>query len=352
MYFGSDNQSGASECILQTITQANAGFTGGYGSDEWTAQAVEHLKRIFECELKAYFVTTGTVANCLAFSCLARPWQTILCHHSAHIYTSESTAPELMTGGARVKAISSSKDEKITPETLNTYLQLASNDIHAAPASVLSITQASENGLVYSPNDIQAISNVCQQHDIKLHMDGARFASALVSQGCTPAELTWKSGVDVLCLGATKLGAIGAEAVIFFDTELAKDFEQQRKRAGQLVSKGRFLGAQFVGWLQDDHWLSLAQHANHQAQKLADALAEIAGIRQVYAVEANQLYITLPKTMAEELKRQGAEFFEWYQTALPEGFTLADDEVFIRLVTSFATTDQHVDAFIHCIQNQ
>ncbi len=351
MYFASDNQSGVSTQVLQMMQQANEHFASGYATDEWTQRAVAQLQAVFECDAQIYFVTTGTVANCLALGCMVRPWEVILAHQSAHIYTAELTAPEMFTGGARIVPVRAENDDKVTAESLQHYFQSEGDSIHGAKASAVSITQATETGLIYSPTEIQAISKVCRQHKVKLHMDGARFANALVAQDCTPAELTWQAGVDVLCLGATKLGCMCAEAVIFFDKALATEFKFQRKRAGQLLSKGRFLGAQFVGWLQDDHWRRLAKHANAQATKLAQALSQMEEVKLVYPVQSNQVFITLPKKWAYKLRENGAVFFEWKDIALPKHFKIAEDDMFIRLVVSFNTTDEHVDDFIKYIKN-
>lgn len=347
MQFGSDNQAGVSAPIMQAIMSANQGFADGYGTDAWTQQAEEQLKKVFACEhLKAYFVTTGTIANCLALSCLVRPWQTILAHRDSHIFLDESTGPELFSGGARVVPLPT-QGSKIHANDLIAYFKTAGQSLHNAQAGALSITQSSENGLIYTPTEIQAISRVCRANGVKLHMDGARFANALVAQTpCTPAELTWQSGVDVLCLGATKGGAFCAEAVIFFDKSLAADFAYQRKRAGQLLSKGRLLGAQFLGWLTDDHWQDLAKHANAKAAQLAQQLSAIDGCRQVYLVESNQLFFIIPKRIAKQLKQGGAVFYEWYHSTLPADTTISDDETYIRMVTSFQTTEAQIDQFV------
>ena len=346
MIFGSDNESGASARVMQAIVDANQGFTHGYGADEWTRQAVEALQRVFECDLQAYFVATGTASNCLALACLTRPWESVLCHDAAHLVVDESTAPEFYTGGARMLPISRGAG-KLSAGHIDSYFEKAGSDIpHHAQASVVSITQASEIGLVYSPREIQAIGAACKKHGLKLHMDGARFTNALVSQGCTPAELSWKSGVDVLSLGASKCGALCAEAVIFFDTTLAQDFVHHRKRSGHLVSKGRLYGAQVLGWLRDDHWLELARHANAQAAQLAESMAAIEGVQIVWPVEANQVFATMPADLAAGLRQAGAEFYDWYPASLPAGFEKKDNDVFVRLVASFRTRDEDRRQFV------
>lgn len=351
MNFGSDNHSGTSEQVLETMMEANHGFTHGYGDDAWTRKAAAELQRVFECELDVYFVATGTAANCLALSCLAQPWQTILCHAGSHILIDESTAPEFFTGGARLVPISGG-DGKLSAGHLKDYFATARTDVpHNALASVLSFAQASETGLLYSPQEIGAMSEVCKSGGLAMHMDGARFANALVAQNCTPAELTWKSGVDALCLGATKCGALCAEAVVFFNKDHAAGFEQRRKRSGHLVSKGRLFGAQFAGWLRGDHWLDLARHSNSQAALLSDSLQAFDDVRIAWPVQSNQIFAALPRELASQLRKAGAEFYDWYPQSVPNGFKLAADDVLVRLVTSFLTTEEHRQEFVQHISD-
>ncbi|MDE0875397.1 MAG: beta-eliminating lyase-related protein [Porticoccaceae bacterium] len=351
MYFGSDNQTGASSQVLAMLTQANSGYTHGYGDDQWTNQAVEALKTLFECDLEAYFVATGTAANSLALSCMVKPWESVLCHDSAHIILDESTAPELFTGGARMRSISQGEG-KMSPKHLQDYLQTIGTDYpHNVRAAALSITQASESGLVYTPEQVSALSRMAKDNGLSVHMDGARFANAVASQQCTPAELSWKAGVDVLCLGATKCGALCAEVVIFFNKELADTFTHRRKRGGHLLSKGRLFGAQMVGWLKDDHWLDLAQHANTQATQLAKKIATFGCLQLVWPVESNELFVIMPKGLAEHLQAAGAEFYDWYVDTLPPNITINENEIFARLVTSFITQDAQCEDFCELIRD-
>jgi threonine aldolase len=351
MIFGSDNQSCASSQVIETMIEANQGFTHGYGDDEWTDRAVEELRRVFDYDLEAYFVATGTASNCLALSCLTQPWEAILCHSNSHILIDESTAPEFFSGGARMIPISQDAG-RLSAEHVEHYFKNAGTDVpHNPQAGALSITQASEIGLVYSIEELNAISSICRNSGLRIHMDGARFANALVSLNCTPAELTWKSGVDVLCLGATKCGALCAEAIIFFNKEYSEDFIHRRKRSGHLVSKGRLFGAQFVGWLRDDHWLELARHANSQASQLAESISTFDGIEVVWPAEANQIFATMPRELAGRLQRAGAEFHDWYPKALPKEIELEESDVFVRLVTSFLTKDEHRQELIRQINS-
>ncbi len=350
MNFGSDNQTGASQRVLEMLNTANAGVSHGYGDDSWSNQAVEAVKELFGCDLKAYFVATGTAANCLALSSMVNPWETILCHSHAHIFVDESTAPEHFTGGARMLGISQGEG-KITPIHLDNYFRNVGMHLpHNPIAKVLSMTQTSEAGLVYGIDEIQQLCTSAKKHDLLVHMDGARFSNAIASLKCHPAEITWKAGVDVLCLGATKCGALCAEVVIFFNQDLARDFEHRRKRSGHLLSKGRLFGAQILGWLKDDHWLELATHANNQATKLTERLMAINDIRLAWPVEANELFIAMPTGLMEELLASGAEFYDWYPDVLPPGMTLNKDESFVRLVTSFATHDDELVNFCDRIE--
>lgn len=350
MFFGSDNQSGASSQVLEMLNIANTGNTHGYGDDQWTKKAVEALKDVFEKDLDAYFVSTGTASNCLALSCLVQPWETILCHHHAHVIIDESTAPEFFTGGARMIPVSEGAG-KINLDHLERYFKIAGDDIpHNSQAGALSIAQASEAGLVYTPEEVEALCTLAKAKELKVHMDGARFANALAKIKSTPAELTWKSGIDVLSLGATKCGALCAEAVIFFNKDLAKNFIHRRKRSGHLVSKGRLFGSQFVGWLKDNHWLELANHANLKAEQLADALESIEGLQMVWPTQSNEIFLTMPQKLVNKLQAAGAEFYEWYPEALPPDFKLSENDVFVRLVTSFATEDSHRIEFCRLIE--
>ncbi len=351
MQFGSDNQAGASQQVLETLGSANSGFTHGYGDDQWCGQATEALRDIFGCELEVFFVATGTAANSLALSCLVQPWETVLCHHHAHILLDESTAPEFFSGGARLIPISH-RAGKLEVRHLEQFFQAVSPEIpHTPGARALSITQANEAGLVYTAEEAAALCGVAHDHGLYVHMDGARFSNAVAALGCEPAEISRKAGVDVLSLGATKCGALAAEAVIFFNRDLAASFMHRRKRSGHLVSKGRLFGAQFVGWLKDNHWLDLAGHANGQAQQLADTLGSFSFVQQVWSCQANELFLIMPGQLAATLQTAGAEFYQWPVNALPAGIDLKENDVFVRLVTSFATSDEHITEFCDRIRD-
>ncbi len=345
MQFGSDNQTGASPQVLEMLVEANRGFLHGYGDDEWCERAAKDLERFFGCSLKVYFVATGTAANSLAISCIIDPWEIMLCHHQAHIYQDESTAPEFFSGGGRIIPVSGSAG-KIKVCHLENYFKTMGNEPpHTPRTAALSITQTSEAGQVYTPGELAELCLFAHNHDMHVHMDGARFATAVASLDCLPADITWKAGVDVLSLGATKCGALAAEAVVFFSPDLAETFIHRRKRSGHLVSKGRIFGAQFVGWLKNDHWLELARHANRQARRLAGELTRFSAITLQWPCAANELFLTMPAKLSTLLHDKGAEFYEWPYHGLPAGVELSADEVFVRLVTSFMTSDEHIDQF-------
>jgi threonine aldolase len=344
--FGSDNQTGCSTKVLEALVAANTGHTHGYGHDAWTERAVAALREVFETDLDAYFVSTGTAANCLALASLVQPWQVVLCHAQAHIVADESTAPEFFTGGARVQGIGHG-EAMLTEQTLRMHLARAGRDLpHNAQAGAVSIAQATEAGLVYARSDIAALAECAHANSLALHMDGARFSNALVSQDCSPADLTWKAGVDILTLGASKNGCLAAEAILVFHKNLASGIEHRRKRSGHLLSKGRFFGAQILAWLGEGHWLDLARHANRQATALARQLGAIPGVSLVWPVQANEVFVVMPRSVSGQLHKEGAEFYEWSVDAMPSGRQLQRDEVLVRLVCSFATTDAHVETLV------
>lgn len=344
MDFGSDNQSGVSPRILQALVDACSGTAASYGNDPWTGQAEAAIAHAFEHDLRAFFVATGTAANCLALSALVQPWDAVLCHRQAHVATDESTAPEFFTGGARLLPIATDSG-KITPEALQQTLQrLPDAPPHSVRPAALSLTQATENGLVYTPDELRALTTLAHQHGLHVHMDGARFANAVATLGCAPADLTAKAGIDVLSLGASKNGALAAEAVVFFNTALARDFELRRKRAGQLLSKGRLFGAQFCAWLQDDHWLDLARHANTAALQLAGILQAHPDIRLAWPVQANEVFVVMPKPLLDRLLADGVRCYDWYADSLPPSLVLDAQDVPARFVTSWTTGTEDLQA--------
>ncbi|MEJ2042318.1 MAG: low specificity L-threonine aldolase [Reinekea sp.] len=349
MYFGSDNQAGASAQVFATLQQANEGITAAYGDDEWTTKAVGRLRELFECDAEVFLVSTGTAANSLALSCLVNPWESIVCHGQAHIINDELTAPEFFTGGARLIGLDLTKPMLSATSLTELLRQGAAHPPHNALPKALSITQITESGQVYSLEHISELTTLAQRHGLRVHMDGARFANAIAALGCTPAEMTWKSGVDVLSLGATKNGALCAEAVIFFDRGQASNFIAQRKRSGHLISKSRWLGAQFCGWLDNNHWLTLAQHANQMADHLQTALQQHSEYKLVWPVKANEVFVVMSQKNIDRLRSFGAIFYDWPNAFLPAGLALTEDHRVVRLVTSFRTTEDEVQQFISAL---
>jgi threonine aldolase len=333
MNFCSDNVAGAAPEIVEAIARANHGPAMPYGNDPWTERVERRLAEIFEHEVAVFPVATGTAANVLCLAALTPPWGTIYCHAESHIAVDECGAPEFYTGGAKL-ALIAGQGGKIAAAELK---PAGAGIVHHAQPAAVSLTQASEAGTVYTPAEIASIAELCRAHGLGLHMDGARFANALVALGCTPAEMTWKSGVDALSFGATKNGAVAAEAAVFFDKEKAASLPYRRKRGGHLFSKMRFLSAQLDAYLEGDLWLRNARHANRMATRLADGLAALPGARLAYPVEANEIFVFLPVRAIGGLEAQGFRFYRW---AEEEGGAL------LRLVCAFDTEAAHVEAFL------
>jgi threonine aldolase len=337
--FGSDNVTPASPQVIDAIVAANAGALHAYGDDPYTERLTTLASDLFETDVAIYPVTTGTAANALALATLTPPYGAVYCHATAHIATDECGAPEFYTAGAKIVGLPSA-DGKIIPAQLDAPLRYAAElGVHHVRPAALSLTQATEWGTVYTPAEVQALSDAAHAHRLGVHMDGARIATAIAHLGCSPADITWKSGVDVLSLGATKNGAMAAEAVVFFDRARADTFEARRKRAGHLWSKMRFLSVQLIAYLQDGLWLRNARHANAMAARLAAGLGDLPGVHLAQPVQANELFIAMPDRVIDALLAEGFEFYRW---PVPAGVSLP----VIRLVTSFCTTAADVDAFV------
>lgn len=268
MNFRSDNTAGASEKVLAALVAANGGAEPAYGADALTKEVENTLSEIFERDVAAFLVVNGTAANSLALACAAPPYGAVLCHVESHIADDECGAPEFFSGGAKVVGLPGIAC-KLEPATVQMKLErMPAHSLRHSELAALSITQATEAGTIYTLDEIAALTKVAHSRGLAVHMDGARFANALVALGCTPAEMTWKAGVDILSFGATKNGCLAAEAVIFFDKKKAMEMAIRRKRAGHTLSKGRFLAAQMQAYLSDGHWLDLARHANAAAEHL------------------------------------------------------------------------------------
>ena len=342
MNFASDNTAPVTPAILDALAEASRGYARGYGNDDWTQAAERRFCEIFERDVAAFLVPTGTAANALALAQVSPPWGAILCHAESHILTDECGAPEFFGNGLKLVGFTGAAG-KITADGLDEALSgYGGHSPHQVIPSALSITQATEAGTIYRTNEIAALAQIARQRSLAVHMDGARFANALVRLNAKPAEITWRSGVNVLSLGATKGGALAAEAVIFFDPTAAACFGERRKRGGHLLSKHRFIAAQFLAYFADDRWLDLARHANAMADKLAAALTAI-GLRPVWPVEANLVFVVVPRALDVKLRAAGANYYVRNSDCLETGA----DDVLIRLVTSFATVEEDVERFVN-----
>jgi threonine aldolase len=339
MEFASDNAVGAHETIMAAVAEANHGPARSYGYDAWTVAAEAQLSSLFERELSAFLVLTGTAANALALSTICPSYGTVLCHAEAHVFTDECGAPELFSGG-RLTGLWGDQG-KLTAEGIESWLKALLRGEHESKPTALTITQSSELGTVYALEEVKRLSEVCRRRGLKLHMDGSRFANALATLACSPAEATWKAGIDVMSFGATKNGALMLEAVIFFDQALARDFRYRRKQAGQLLSKGRFLGAQMSAYLKDGLWLKNASHANGMARLLAQELRRNSKVRIPVETQANGVFAIMPRTLFDALQAKGARFYEWPGKG-PGTDVIRPGECFTRFVTSFRTSEEEV----------
>jgi threonine aldolase len=352
MDFASDNGAGVSAKIFEAVEAVMAqGAAPAYGSDLWTARAASMIDEVFECRTASFLVSTGTAANALALAAFTPPWGAIFCHEGAHVMEDECGAPELFTAGAKLVGIEGLAG-KITPTALReTLAAFPRGLIKQVQPAALSLSQATECGTLYSCAEIRELADLAHAAGTAVHVDGARFANAIAALNSSPAEMSWRAGVDVLSFGATKNGALACEAVIFFDPEKASAFQYQRKRGGHTLSKGRFLGAQMTAYLAADHWLELARDANGHAAAFAEALAKIDGVRLAWPAEANEIFVLLPDRVDAALKAAGANYYEW---SLADGdrekVKPAPDEVLVRLVTSFATERRGILRFLEIAQ--
>lgn len=335
MNFCSDNVSGAAPEILTAIERANAGPAAAYGDDPLTRRVEARIAEVFEREAEVFLVATGTAANALALSVMAPPFGAVFCHPDSHIECDECGAPEFYTGGAKLVLLPGA-DGKLAPEALAAALDAPDHGVHHVQAAAISLTQATEAGTVYTPEQVKALADIAHARGLTVHMDGARFANAVAALGSSPAEASWRAGVDILCLGASKNGALAAEAVVVFDRELARTLPYRRKRGGHLLSKMRFLAAQFDAYLDGDLWLTLARRANAAAARLTAGLAAVPGASFRHPVEANEIFVELPEPVIQGLLADGFAFYRWPG----EGTRL------LRLVTAFDTRDADVDAFL------
>lgn len=347
MNFASDNTGPAHPRVLEALVAANMGRAAPYGADAHTEDAIARIRSTFDAPDAAVFLLgTGTAANALGLAALTAPYETVFCSDCAHIHEDECNAPEFYTGGARLTLVPA-PDARIAPDALRAALEgEEKRGIHGPARGPVSITQLTELGTAYAPDDLAALSALCKTFGLTLHMDGARFANAVVSTGASPAELSWKSGVDVLSFGGSKNGLLGAEAVIFFNPDHARAFERLRKRGGHLMSKHRYLGAQMAAYLRDDLWLDMARAANRAAGRLAKGLTERAGADLLLPVDGNMLFPTLPAATHRHLFDQGARYHLWGATL--DG-AAPDMPLPARMVCDWSTTEDEVDRFLDLI---
>jgi threonine aldolase len=309
MRFFSDNAALVHPKVMQAIIDANDVDTA-YDGDRWSARLDAEFSALFGQDVAVLWVATGTAANCLALTSICQPHQGVICHREAHIEVDECGAPGFYTGGAKLMLLEG-EGAKVSPGAVADLLASIRDDVHQVQAAALSITNATEYGLVYSPAEVAALSAVCRQHGLGLHMDGARFANAVASLGCHPADVTVRAGVDVLSFGFAKNGGMGAEALVYFDPGMAAAARYRRKRAGHLQSKGRFLAAQLLAMLEGDLWLDNARAANAAAQNIAEAAPD----RLLHQVQANEIFVRLTSTEAATLRDQGFDFYDWGEGA-------------------------------------
>ena len=348
MFFASDNAGPAHPAIMQALLDANAGYTSGYGAEQAMGTVTAQIREAFEAPQAAvYLVATGTAANSILLATMANPWDTIFCSPVAHIHEDECNAPEFYSGAklTLVPAV----DAKMTPEALRAAISAEeSRGVHGPQRGPVSITQVTEKGTVHSLAELQALTAVAKEFACPVHMDGARFTNALVSLGCTAAEMTWKSGIDTVSFGGTKNGLLGVEACVIFDPDLAWEFELRRKRGGHLFSKHRYLSAQMGAYLTDDLWLDLAAKANARTAQLAEGIARHNQAELLFEPQANMIFARFPRRDHKRLLDAGATYYVWDGDAHngdPDALLTA------RLVTDWSCTKHAVDQFLTTLRS-
>ena len=331
--FASDNTAAICPEAWAELQAANEG--GGavsYGDDRWTARVRDLVQETFETDCEVFLVSNGTAANSLALAQLCQSFHSIICHENSHIQTDECGAPEFFSGGSKL-LLARGANGKLDLAEVSAVI-VRQPEIHAPKPRTISITQATELGTVYTLDEVRTISEFAKERSLYLHMDGARFANAVASLGCAPKAISWEAGVDVLCFGGTKNGIAAGELVIFFEKELARNFDYRLKQGGQLVSKMRFLAAPWLGLLRDDVWLHNAQKANNGARLLSEKLRTAAGIESVFACEANAVFVRMHNSLVERMHRYGWQFYKFIE---PDTY---------RLMCSWSVTGKAIEAFI------
>ncbi|MDG2406714.1 MAG: beta-eliminating lyase-related protein, partial [Paracoccaceae bacterium] len=343
MFFASDNSGPVPPQILTALNAANEGYTMAYGVEPQMEDVCRRLRDLFEApEAKIYLVTTGTAANALALACLCKPWDTVFCTRLAHIHEDECNAPEFYTGGAKLTI--TGQGDKMKPDELRAAITYEGvRGVHGPQRGPVSLTQVTERGQRYSLDELQALCDVAKSFDLPVHMDGARFANALVGLECSAADMTWKSGIDAVSFGGTKNGLMGVEAVIFFDPKYAWEFELRRKRAAHLFSKHRYLSAQMAAYLTDDLWLDLAHRANANCARLADGLRQIPMVTLTHSPQGNVIFFQMPRALHAKVKQAGAAY-KIYEGQL-DGSS-PDEKLTGRLVCDWSLDHGLIDQFL------
>jgi len=346
--FSSDNSGPAHPLVIEALARANAGYAPGYGADAAMERVTARLRATFEApDAACYLVATGTAANALALATVCPPWARIFAHRYAHVEEDECGAIGFYADGAPVTVVDGAHG-RIDPRMLEAAAARSGGGVHQPQRGAVTLTNATEAGTLYDPDAVAAIAAVARRHGMALHMDGARFANAVATLGCAPADLTWRAGVDALSFGGTKNGLLGVEAVILFDPARAWEFELRRKRAGHLLSKHRYLSAQMEAYLDDGLWLDLARRANAAAARLAAGLAALPAARLAHPVEANEVFAAWPRAAHRRLLEAGAHYYLWDFEA-PQNQTLDgpdDARIGARLVANWATEPEEVDRFL------
>ena len=346
MIYSSDNYSPVPPEVLEALVDANEGYQPSYGEDRQMTKVRHLIQKIFEApDAAVYLVATGTAANSLILSTLCEPWQTIFCSPVSHIHEDECNAPEFFSG-AKLTLVGDS--DKINPTELRkSILAEESRGVHGPQRGPISITQITEKGQVYTLNEIKELSQIAKEFNLPVHMDGARFANALVSLNCTPAEMTWKAGVDAVTFGGTKNGLMGVEGVIFFDPDKAWEFELRRKRGAHLFSKHRYLSAQMLAYLENDLWIKLANKANKSASRLIEGLKDIKDVKFLVEPKANLMFVTMPASMHRKAFAAGLEYYTWSEL---DGVS-DDTPVLARFVIDWSRSLDDIDEFLAIMKN-
>ena len=335
--FASDNYAGICPEAWEAMNRANKGYASSYGDDEWTLRACEDIRQLFETDCDVFFVFNGTAANSLALASLCKSYHSIICHESSHVETDECGAAEFFSNGTKILLVGGENGKVDLGEVEHTVKKRS--DIHYPKPKVISITQSTELGTLYTPDEIREVGKLAKRLNLKLHMDGSRFANAVAALGVPPKDLTWKAGVDVLCFGGTKNGMAISEAVVFFDKALAAEFDYRCKQAGQLASKMRFLSAPWSGMLESGAWLKNAAHANRCAALLESRVKDIPGISIKFTREANALFLELPGNLPEKLKALGWKFYSFIGAGGA------------RFLCSWETTEAEIESLARDISN-